>query len=85
MIAIFTIGADDIRIKQMEKIAEAWGFAGKYMDAKILLNDAKKKKFNSVLVIDTEALDDNIKMELKNLNIEIIDFRNKKVLEKKIL
>jgi hypothetical protein len=37
------------------------------------------------MVIDTEALDDNIKMELKNLNIEIIDFRNKKVLEKKIL
>jgi hypothetical protein len=85
MIAIFTVGADDIRIKQMEKIAEAWGFAGKYMDVKILLNDAKKKKFNSVLVIDTEALDDTVKMELKNLNIEIIDFRNKKILEKKIL
>jgi hypothetical protein len=55
------------------------------MDTKMLLNDAKKNKFNSVLVIDTEALDDNIKIELKNLNIEIIDFRNKKVLEKKIL
>jgi hypothetical protein len=85
MIAIFTVGADDIRVKQMERIAEAWGFAGKYMDAKMLLNDAKKKKFNSVLVIDTEALDDNMKMELRNLNIDIIDFRNKKVLEKKIL
>ncbi|OGI12184.1 hypothetical protein A3K64_02520 [Candidatus Micrarchaeota archaeon RBG_16_36_9] len=85
MIAIFTVGADEIRIKQMEKIAEAWGFAGKYMDSKILLNDAKKKRFNSVLVMDQEALDDNAKMELKNLGIEIIDFRNKKVLEKKIL
>jgi hypothetical protein len=85
MIAIFTVGADDIRIKQMEKIAEAWGFAGKYMDAKILLNDAKKKKFNSVLVIDKEALDDKAKMELNSLGIEIIGFWDKKVLEKKIL
>ena len=85
MIAVFTVGADDIRIKQMEKIADAWGFAGKYMDPRILLNDAKKKKFNSVLVMDQEALDDNVKNELKNLGVEIIDFRNKKVLEKKIL
>jgi len=85
MIAIFTVGADDIRIKQMEKIAEAWGFAGKYMDAKILLNDAKKKKFNSVLVIDKEALDDKAKIELNSLGIEIIGFWDKKVLEKKIL
>ncbi len=85
MIAIFTVGADDIRIKQMEKIAEAWGFAGKYVDAKMLLNDAKKKKFNSVLVIDKEALDDKAKMELNSLSIEIIGFWDKKVLEKKIL
>jgi hypothetical protein len=85
MIAIFTVGADEIRIKQMEKIAEAWGFAGKYMDARILLNDAKKKKFNYVLVIDHEALEDNVKLELKNLGIEIIGFKDKKVLEKKIL
>jgi len=85
MIAVFTVGADDIRIKQMEKIADAWGFAGKYMDTRILLNDAKKKKFNSVLVIDQEALDDTVKNELKNLGVEIIDFRNKKVLEKRIL
>jgi len=85
MIAIFTVGADDIRIRQMEKIAEAWGFAGKYMDAKMLLNDAKKKKFNSVLVIDKEALDDKAKMELNSLGVEIIGFWDKKVLEKKIL
>jgi len=85
MIAIFTVGADDIRVRQMEKIAEAWGFAGKYMDPRILLNDAKKKRFDSILVMDKEALEDNVKMELKNLGIEIIDFRNKKVLEKKIL
>ena len=85
MIAVFTVGADDIRIKQMEKIADAWGFAGKYMDTRILLNDAKKKKFNSVLVIDQEALEDSVKNELKNLGVEVIDFRNKKVLEKRIL
>ena len=85
MIAVFTVGADDIRVKQMEKIAEAWGFAGKYMDSRILLNDAKKKRFSSVLVMDQEALDDNVKNELKNLGVEIIDFRNKKVLEKRIL
>jgi hypothetical protein len=85
MIAVFTVGADDIRIKQMEKIADAWGFAGKYMDSRILLNDAKKKRFNSVLVMDQEALEDDVKIELKNLGIEIIDFKNKKALEKKIL
>ena len=85
MIAVFTVGADDIRVKQMEKIADAWGFAGKYMDTRILLNDARKKKFNSVLVIDQEALEDSVKNELKNLGVEIIDFRNKKVLEKRIL
>jgi len=85
MIAIFTVGADEIRIKQMEKIAEAWGFAGKYLDPRMLLNDAKKKKFNSVLVIDYEALEDNVKLELKNLGVNIVSFKDKKVLEKSIL
>jgi len=37
MMAIFTLGADEIRIRQMEKIAEAWGLAGKYYDSKKLL------------------------------------------------
>jgi hypothetical protein len=85
MIAVFTLGADDIRIRQMEEIADAWGFAGKYSDSKILLSDAKKKKFESVLVVDVEALEDSVKNELKNMKIEIINFRDKKKLEKKVL
>jgi len=82
--AVFTLGADEIRVRQMEKIAEAWGFAGKYSNIERLLDDARKKKFNSVLVIEHEALEDNAKIELNELGIEIIGFRDKKILEKKI-
>jgi hypothetical protein len=85
MIAVFTVGADEIRIRQMEKIADAWGFAGKYVDAKILLNDAKKKKFDSVLLMDKEALEDKVLLELKGLGIEVIGFKDRNILEKKIL
>jgi hypothetical protein len=85
MMAVFTVGADEIRIRQMQTIAEAWGFSGKYLDAKMLLNDAKKKRFDSVLVLDPEAIDDAIKAELSSLKIEIISLRDKKRLEKKIL
>jgi len=83
--AIFTLGADEIRIKQMEKIAEAWEFGGKYSNTEKLLIDAGKKKFDSVLVIDEEAIEDDAKIELNKLGVEIIGFRDKKVLEKKIL
>ncbi len=84
MMAIFTLGADEIRVRQMEEIADAWGFAGKYSSIEKLLDDAKKKKFDSVLVIDHEALEDEAKIELNALGIEIIGFKDKKVLEKKI-
>jgi len=85
MMAVFTIGADEIRTRQMEKIAEAWGFAGKYSEIVGLLRDAKRKKFDSVLVIDREALEDKAKLELKDLGIEIIGLRDKNILEKKVL
>jgi len=85
MMAVFSLGADEIRTRQMEKIAEAWGFAGKYPDVTSLIRDAKKKKFDSILVIDLEAIDERVRMELKNIGIEIITFKDKKVLEKKIL
>jgi hypothetical protein len=85
MIAVYTVGSDEIRIRQMHEIADAWGFAGKYMDVKMLINDARKKRFDTVLLIDPEALDDSIKAELKSLNIEIIGFKDRKKLEKKIL
>ncbi|NIM46666.1 MAG: hypothetical protein GTN40_00700 [Candidatus Aenigmarchaeota archaeon] len=84
MMAIFTLGADEIRIKQMENIAEAWGFAGKYSNTENLLIDARKKKFDSILVIDREAFEDKAKIELNNLGVEIISLKDKKVLEKKI-
>ena len=82
MMAIFTIGADVIRIRKMQDVAEAWGFVGKYEDANRLLQDAKKKRFSYVLVVDYEALDDKVKKELENLNIEVINFNDKKKLEK---
>ena len=84
MMAVFTLGADEIRTRQMEKIAEAWGFAGKYSEIVGLIRDAKRKKFDSVLVIDQEALEDKVRLELKDLGIEIIGMRDKKLLEKKI-
>lgn len=80
--AIFTVGADTIRINKMKEIAEAWGFVGKYEGPERLLQDAKKKRFSYVLVVDYEALDDKVKKELENLNIEVINFNDKKKLEK---
>ena len=44
MMAIFTLGADEMRIRQMQEIASAWGYVGKYTDSKKLLDDAIKKK-----------------------------------------
>jgi hypothetical protein len=82
MMAIFTVGADQLRISKMQNIAEAWGFAGKYEGSERLLQDAKKKRFEFVLVIDQEALDEKVKKELATLNVEIISFNDKKRLER---
>jgi len=82
MMAIFTVGADSIRMDRMRSIAEAWGFAGKYEDSVRLLQDAKKKRFDLVLLLDLEALDEKVKKELATLNIEVISFNDKKRLEK---
>ena len=80
--AIFTVGADQIRISKMQSIAEAWGFAGKYEGPERLLQDAKKKRFDFVLVVDMEALDEKVKKELATLNVEVISFNDKKRLER---
>lgn len=80
--AIFTVGADTIRIEKMRNIAEAWGFAGKYEDSVRLLQDARKKRFDLILLVDKEALDDKVKKELASLNVEVISFNDKKRLEK---
>jgi len=82
MMAIFTVGADQIRIIKMQSIAEAWGFAGKYEGPERLLQDAKKKRFDFVLVVDPEALDEKVKKELTALNVEVISFNDKKRLER---
>ncbi|MEM5778293.1 MAG: hypothetical protein QXD43_00445 [Candidatus Aenigmatarchaeota archaeon] len=82
MMAVFTLGADSIRVSKMQSIAEAWGFAGKYESTERLLQDAKKKKFSYVLVLDYEALDEKTKKELESLGIEIISLKDKNKLEK---
>lgn len=81
MMAIFTLGADEIRIKRMEKIADAWGLAGKYFDSKKLLEDVKRKKISYVLVIDQQAIEENIRSELEKMNVKIINFNDRKRLE----
>ena len=81
MMAVFTVGVDEIRMKKMHSIADAWGFAGKYDGSERLLQDAKKKRFDMLLVIDLEALDTKTKAELASLNVEIISFHDKKRLE----
>ena len=83
--AVFTIGADDVRKQKMVNLAQAWNFAGTYSDIRRLLDDAKKKKFDSVMVLDHFAIDESDKKELANLQIEIIGFNDKKRLERKIL
>jgi len=82
--AIYTLGADDMRVRKMVDIAEAWGFGGKYANSERLLIDAKKGKFTSVLVIDYEALEDRIVKELEKIGIEIISLKDKEKLKKKI-
>ena len=82
MMAVYTVGADEIRVNKMRSVAEAWGFAGKYEGPERLLQDAKKKRFDMVLVVDLEAIDEKIKKELATLNVEIINLNDKKKLEK---
>jgi hypothetical protein len=81
MMAVFTLGADEMRIRQMREIADAWGFVGNYSDSKRLLDDAQKKKIAYVLVVDPEAIDDDVKKELEKMNIKIVNFNDKKRLE----
>ncbi len=80
--AVFTIGADPIRMQKMHGIAEAWGFAGKYDGSERLLQDAKKKRFDMLLVVDIEALDNKTKAALAEMNVEVISYNDKKRLEK---
>jgi hypothetical protein len=82
MMAVYTVGADQIRASKMHTIADAWGFAGKYEGPERLLQDAKKKRFDMVLVVDLEAIDDKTKKELAALNVEIININDKKRLER---
>jgi hypothetical protein len=81
MMAIFTLGADEMRIRKMQEIAAAWGLVGKYTDSKKLLDDVKKKKIAYVLVVDPEAIEEEIRAELESLNVKIINFNDKKRLE----
>ncbi len=81
MMAIFTLGADEMRIRQMQEIAAAWGMVGKYSDSKRLLEDVKKKKIAYVLVVDKEAIEEDVRAELESLNVKIINFNDKKRLE----
>ena len=81
MMAIFTLGADEMRIRQMQEIAAAWGMVGKYTDSKRLLDDVKKKKIAYVLVVDPEAIEDDVRAELEKMNVKIINFNDKKRLE----
>lgn len=80
--AVFTVGADNIRVQKMQSIAEAWGFAGKYEGPERLLQDAKKKRFDMVLLVDPDALDEKTKSELAALKIDIININDKKKLER---
>lgn len=82
--AIYTLGADEMRVRKMVEVAEAWGFGGKYANPERLLLDAKKGKFTSVLVIDYEALEDKTVKELEKIGIEIISLKDKEKLKKKI-
>jgi hypothetical protein len=81
MMAIFTLGADEMRIKKMQEIASAWGLVGKYSDSRRLLDDVKKKKIAYVLVVDEEAIEEDVRAELESLNVKIINFNDKKRLE----
>jgi hypothetical protein len=84
MMAVFTVGADNIRVLKMQSIAEAWGFAGKYEGPERLLQDAKKKRFDMVLLVDPDALDEKTKSELAALKVDIININDKKKLERLI-
>ncbi|MFH0929557.1 MAG: hypothetical protein V1818_04375 [Candidatus Aenigmatarchaeota archaeon] len=79
--AVFTIGADERRVAQMMEIAQAWGFIGKYSDSKRLLDDVIKKKIAYVLVVDPEAIEENVKKQLQTMNVKIVNFNDKKRLE----
>jgi hypothetical protein len=82
MMAVYTVGADQIRIAKMHGIADAWGFAGKYDAPERLLQDARKKRFDMLLLVDPEALDEKTTKELTALNVEIININDKKKLER---
>lgn len=88
MIAIFIVGANDIQIQKMlEHARNYWRGGERFSDERRLLEMAKKKAFDMVLLYDREALSTSATNALNSLGIDIICWKEdaslKTALEKK--
>lgn len=73
MIAVFVVGANTFQVENMVTYArEHYGSAEKYSDEFRLLDGAKKKKFENVLVFDREALDQKTVTALNAINVDVL-------------
>ncbi len=84
-LAVFTVGANKVQIERMKDYAKnEWDFAGEYKDVGKLVNNARLKRFDHVLVIDFDALGEDVIKLLKHFDVEVISFKEQKKLEKKL-
>ncbi len=84
-VAVFTVGASDLQIRNLiEAISNFWKVVEKSSSIQNVIEGAKKKKFNYLLVIDIDAIGkENVKV-LEDLGVEVIAFSNKMALVNKL-
>lgn len=84
-IAVFTVGARKEQIEKMIEYAKNdWDFAGEYRDVGKLVNNARLKRFDYVLVIDFGALNEDVVKLLQHFGVEVISLKEQKKIEERL-
>lgn len=73
MMAIFTVGANPIQIEKIMVYAkENWGNCERYSEEQRLVERARAKYIDKVMVFDREALSPQTTKALNSLNVDIL-------------
>jgi hypothetical protein len=88
MMAIFTVGANAFQVEKMSAYAkENWGNCERFSEEQRLIERAKLKYIDSVLVFDREALSTKTTSALNSMNVDILCWKEnasmKEALKKK--
>jgi len=84
-LAVFTVGATKEQIEEMIDYAkDKWDFAGKFNNIEKLVNAARLKRLDHILVIDYDVLPEDVIKLLEHFNVGVISFKEQKKLEEQL-